>query len=151
MADREEYQSLVDDEDDGDDDVSRHLSPLCDPRHLLHRILVLVFMCFLGFGENRLRFTLSAGVITVTHTHTLSYSCSHRVIFSWQSVFDRGTLFSPCLGEFGLGGVGFHVKVKLFLSVSGSYFCYDNPAALQTQVIQVCEAVVSPCPLRKHT
>ncbi|XP_048017137.1 major facilitator superfamily domain-containing protein 1 isoform X1 [Megalobrama amblycephala] len=67
MAARDEYQSLVDDEDDEDNDVSRHLSPLCDPRHLLHRILVLVFMCFLGFG---------------------------------------------------------------------SYFCYDNPAALQTQVIQ---------------
>uniref|UniRef100_A0A672MFS1 Lysosomal dipeptide transporter MFSD1 n=1 Tax=Sinocyclocheilus grahami TaxID=75366 RepID=A0A672MFS1_SINGR len=47
--------------------VSRHLSPLCDPTHLLHRILVLLFMCFLGFG---------------------------------------------------------------------SYFCYDNPAALQTQFIQ---------------
>uniref|UniRef100_A0A671LLF3 Lysosomal dipeptide transporter MFSD1 n=1 Tax=Sinocyclocheilus anshuiensis TaxID=1608454 RepID=A0A671LLF3_9TELE len=50
-----------------DEGVSRHLSPLCDPTHLLHRILVLLFMCFLGFG---------------------------------------------------------------------SYFCYDNPAALQTQVIQ---------------
>ncbi|KAI2656612.1 Major facilitator superfamily domain-containing protein 1 [Labeo rohita] len=43
------------------------MSPLCDPTHLMHRIVVLVFMCFLGFG---------------------------------------------------------------------SYFCYDNPAALQTQVIQ---------------
>uniref|UniRef100_A0A9J8AZT2 Lysosomal dipeptide transporter MFSD1 n=1 Tax=Cyprinus carpio carpio TaxID=630221 RepID=A0A9J8AZT2_CYPCA len=55
------------DDDEDDEDVSRHLSPLCDPTHLLHRILVLLFMCFLGFG---------------------------------------------------------------------SYFCYDNPAALQTQVIQ---------------
>uniref|UniRef100_A0A673GGP7 Lysosomal dipeptide transporter MFSD1 n=1 Tax=Sinocyclocheilus rhinocerous TaxID=307959 RepID=A0A673GGP7_9TELE len=62
----EEYEGLLD-EDEDDEGVSRHLSPLCDPTHLLHRILVLVFMCFLGFG---------------------------------------------------------------------SYFCYDNPAALQTQVIQ---------------
>uniref|UniRef100_A0A8C2G5J4 Lysosomal dipeptide transporter MFSD1 n=1 Tax=Cyprinus carpio TaxID=7962 RepID=A0A8C2G5J4_CYPCA len=66
MADRHEYESLLEDDED-DEDVSRHLSPLCDPTHLLHRILVLLFMCFLGFG---------------------------------------------------------------------SYFCYDNPAALQTQVIQ---------------
>uniref|UniRef100_A0A8C1UVW2 Major facilitator superfamily domain containing 1 n=1 Tax=Cyprinus carpio TaxID=7962 RepID=A0A8C1UVW2_CYPCA len=66
MADRHEYESLLEDDED-DEDVSRHLFPLCDPTHLLHRILVLLFMCFLGFG---------------------------------------------------------------------SYFCYDNPAALQTQVIQ---------------
>ncbi|XP_056612211.1 major facilitator superfamily domain-containing protein 1 [Triplophysa dalaica] len=68
MADSGERRSLLK-EDDGDDgeDVSVNMSPLCDPRHLLHRILVLIFMCFLGFG---------------------------------------------------------------------SYFCYDNPAALQTQVMQ---------------
>uniref|UniRef100_A0A8D3DPY4 Lysosomal dipeptide transporter MFSD1 n=1 Tax=Scophthalmus maximus TaxID=52904 RepID=A0A8D3DPY4_SCOMX len=46
----------------------RPMSAICDPGHLLHRVVVLVFMCFLGFG---------------------------------------------------------------------SYFCYDNPAALQTQVLQV--------------
>uniref|UniRef100_A0A8D3CQE1 Lysosomal dipeptide transporter MFSD1 n=1 Tax=Scophthalmus maximus TaxID=52904 RepID=A0A8D3CQE1_SCOMX len=45
----------------------RPMSAICDPGHLLHRVVVLVFMCFLGFG---------------------------------------------------------------------SYFCYDNPAALQTQVLQ---------------
>jgi len=53
MADREEHRSLLDDDDeDEEDEGSRHLSPLCDPRHLLHRILVLLFMCFLGFGKN---------------------------------------------------------------------------------------------------
>uniref|UniRef100_A0A672M9Q2 Lysosomal dipeptide transporter MFSD1 n=1 Tax=Sinocyclocheilus grahami TaxID=75366 RepID=A0A672M9Q2_SINGR len=69
MAAREEYAGLLeeDEEEEEDEGVSRHLSPLCDPTHLLHRILVLLFMCFLGFG---------------------------------------------------------------------SYFCYDNPAALQTQFIQ---------------
>uniref|UniRef100_A0A8D1YII1 Lysosomal dipeptide transporter MFSD1 n=1 Tax=Sus scrofa TaxID=9823 RepID=A0A8D1YII1_PIG len=46
-------------------DAPRALSALCDPSHLAHRLLVLLLMCFLGFG---------------------------------------------------------------------SYFCYDNPAALQTQV-----------------
>uniref|UniRef100_A0A4W6C0E9 Lysosomal dipeptide transporter MFSD1 n=1 Tax=Lates calcarifer TaxID=8187 RepID=A0A4W6C0E9_LATCA len=45
----------------------RPMPAICDPSHLLHRVVVLLFMCFLGFG---------------------------------------------------------------------SYFCYDNPAALQTQVIQ---------------
>lgn len=58
MADLGERRSLLnkhdDDDDDGGDneeDVSVNMSPLCDPRHLLHRILVLIFMCFLGFGE----------------------------------------------------------------------------------------------------
>ncbi len=52
MAGRE-YEGLLDDDED-DEDVSRHLSPLCDPTHLLHRIVVLIFMCFLGFGKSRL-------------------------------------------------------------------------------------------------
>uniref|UniRef100_A0A673ZGD6 Lysosomal dipeptide transporter MFSD1 n=1 Tax=Salmo trutta TaxID=8032 RepID=A0A673ZGD6_SALTR len=70
----EERQNLLDDEGDisssGPRNESRPVRPmsaLCDPRRLPHRIFVLLFMCFLGFG---------------------------------------------------------------------SYFCYDNPAALQTQVIQ---------------
>ncbi|XP_063763228.1 major facilitator superfamily domain-containing protein 1 isoform X2 [Eleginops maclovinus] len=73
MADYEERQSLLGDEDKGRQAAEaaggpgRPLPAICDPGHLLHRIVVLVFMCFLGFG---------------------------------------------------------------------SYFCYDNPAALQTQVIQ---------------
>ncbi|KAL3057461.1 hypothetical protein OYC64_007854 [Pagothenia borchgrevinki] len=70
MADYEEQQSLLGDEaEDRQAAVGpgRPLPAICDPGHLLHRVVVLVFMCFLGFG---------------------------------------------------------------------SYFCYDNPAALQTQVIQ---------------
>ncbi|KAM6961480.1 lysosomal dipeptide transporter MFSD1 [Aplochiton taeniatus] len=71
MADIEERQSLLGSEED-DDDIQRDrgpgrpLSAISDPSHLLHRIIVLIFMCFLGFG---------------------------------------------------------------------SYFCYDNPASLQTEVI----------------
>ncbi|KAG7479059.1 major facilitator superfamily domain-containing protein 1 isoform X2 [Solea senegalensis] len=79
MADFEERRSLLGDEDErfvGDREPQRGaggtggtgaMPAICDPRHLLHRVVVLVFMCFLGFG---------------------------------------------------------------------SYFCYDNPAALQTQVLQ---------------
>ncbi|XP_062409222.1 major facilitator superfamily domain-containing protein 1 [Sardina pilchardus] len=72
MAGMGEDEDLISEEDpltrqgDGSGRGGR-LSPICDPAHWLHRIVVLVFMCFLGFG---------------------------------------------------------------------SYFCYDNPAALQTQVIQ---------------
>ncbi|XP_030599305.1 lysosomal dipeptide transporter MFSD1 isoform X2 [Archocentrus centrarchus] len=62
----EERQSLLG-ENDGDREPGKPMPAICDPNHLLHRVVVLVFMCFLGFG---------------------------------------------------------------------SYFCYDNPAALQTQVIQ---------------
>ncbi|XP_066565447.1 lysosomal dipeptide transporter MFSD1 isoform X2 [Amia ocellicauda] len=78
MADGEERRGLLD-EDESEPAIpslpgSRHdpasrrpMSAITDPSTLLHRIVVLVFMCFLGFG---------------------------------------------------------------------SYFCYDNPAALQTQILQ---------------
>ncbi|KAI3354217.1 hypothetical protein L3Q82_018751 [Scortum barcoo] len=66
MADYEERRSLLGDENEGSP-AGRPLSAICDPTHLLHRVVVLLFMCFLGFG---------------------------------------------------------------------SYFCYDNPAALQTEVLQ---------------
>ncbi|KAF3692695.1 Major facilitator superfamily domain-containing protein 1 [Channa argus] len=74
MAGFDERRSLLGDEGERSfasgqtpDKPSRPMLAICDPSHLLHRVVVLVFMCFLGFG---------------------------------------------------------------------SYFCYDNPAALQTQVIQ---------------
>ncbi|KAK6478695.1 major facilitator superfamily domain-containing protein 1 isoform X1 [Huso huso] len=76
MAEREERRGLVQGEDDSEASPSsskygssseKQLSACCDPSRLLHRIVVLIFMCFLGFG---------------------------------------------------------------------SYFCYDNPAALQTQIVQ---------------
>uniref|UniRef100_A0A7N6AL94 Lysosomal dipeptide transporter MFSD1 n=1 Tax=Anabas testudineus TaxID=64144 RepID=A0A7N6AL94_ANATE len=73
MAGSEEQRSLLGDEDEPlpggktSRGPGRPLPAICDPNHLLHRVVVLLFMCFLGFG---------------------------------------------------------------------SYFCYDNPAALQTQVLQ---------------
>ncbi|XP_019944196.2 lysosomal dipeptide transporter MFSD1 isoform X1 [Paralichthys olivaceus] len=75
MADFEERRGLLGEEGDegslsggqADGGPGRAMPAICDPAHLLHRVVVLVFMCFLGFG---------------------------------------------------------------------SYFCYDNPAALQTQVLQ---------------
>ncbi|XP_015216457.1 lysosomal dipeptide transporter MFSD1 isoform X1 [Lepisosteus oculatus] len=78
MAEREERRGLLDEDNSEVADPSlsddrdgsgpgRRMPSICDPSTLLHRIVVLIFMCFLGFG---------------------------------------------------------------------SYFCYDNPAALQTQVIQ---------------
>lgn len=70
----EEHRGLLGpDLDDEDQDSLAEGEPrtplpaICDPSHLMHRIVVLIFMCFLGFG---------------------------------------------------------------------SYFCYDNPAALQTEVLQ---------------
>ncbi|XP_029965187.1 lysosomal dipeptide transporter MFSD1 isoform X1 [Salarias fasciatus] len=72
MAEIEEQQSLLGAEEQQEEDAAprgggRPLAAICDPSRLPHRVVVLCFMCFLGFG---------------------------------------------------------------------SYFCYDNPAALQTQVIQ---------------
>lgn len=75
MADFDERQSMLGEEDEEPvthrqtaGGPGKALPAICDPSHLLHRLVVLVFMCFLGFG---------------------------------------------------------------------SYFCYDNPAALQTQFLQV--------------
>uniref|UniRef100_A0A8C1LZM3 Lysosomal dipeptide transporter MFSD1 n=1 Tax=Cyprinus carpio TaxID=7962 RepID=A0A8C1LZM3_CYPCA len=45
------FEGLIHSSESLRSDVPRHLFPLCDPTHLLHRILVLVFMCFLGFGS----------------------------------------------------------------------------------------------------
>ncbi|XP_063061737.1 major facilitator superfamily domain-containing protein 1 [Engraulis encrasicolus] len=71
MAGMGEEDSLIQGEDSFSgsdrDGRARTMPAICDPSHWAHRIVVLVFMCFLGFG---------------------------------------------------------------------SYFCYDNPAALQTQVMQ---------------
>ncbi|XP_054901508.1 major facilitator superfamily domain-containing protein 1 isoform X2 [Poeciliopsis prolifica] len=74
MADSEDRWALLGGENEGPlagrqepGGPERTMSAICDPSRLPHRVVVLVFMCFLGFG---------------------------------------------------------------------SYFCYDNPAALQTQVIQ---------------
>ncbi|KAF6725774.1 Major facilitator superfamily domain-containing protein 1 [Oryzias melastigma] len=73
MADFEEQQNLLEDDESSSGErgsasgADRQMSAICDPSRALHRVVVLTFMCFLGFG---------------------------------------------------------------------SYFCYDNPAALQTQVIQ---------------
>ncbi|XP_072524601.1 lysosomal dipeptide transporter MFSD1 isoform X1 [Salminus brasiliensis] len=67
MASRDEDERLLNENHHDRDNTSPRMSPLLDPGHLLHRIVVLGFMCFLGFG---------------------------------------------------------------------SYFCYDNPAALQKQVMQ---------------
>uniref|UniRef100_A0A667XXA8 Lysosomal dipeptide transporter MFSD1 n=1 Tax=Myripristis murdjan TaxID=586833 RepID=A0A667XXA8_9TELE len=60
MADVEERQGLLDDEDDvsfsgrrSATGPGRPMWAICDPSHLLHRIVVLMFMCFLGFGEQR--------------------------------------------------------------------------------------------------
>lgn len=50
MADREETQRLLNKNEDGVEN-RRRLSPFCDPNHLLHRVVVLLFMCFLGFGK----------------------------------------------------------------------------------------------------
>lgn len=57
MADYEERRSLLGEEDEGPsggrpaaNGPGRPLPPICDPSHLLHRVVVLLFMCFLGFG-----------------------------------------------------------------------------------------------------
>lgn len=50
MADLEERQRLLGDEDRGSG-PGRPMLAICDPSRLLHRLVVLFFMCFLGFGK----------------------------------------------------------------------------------------------------
>lgn len=50
----EEARALLGDRPEGDSAVRgapRALPALCDPSHLSHRLVVLLLMCFLGFGE----------------------------------------------------------------------------------------------------
>lgn len=109
MADREEHRSLLD--EDEEDEGSRHLSPLCDPRHLLHRILVLVFMCFLGFGKKKNTINPDDESQDTHHPHI------HIHIALYSHDFVSFTLRVPwsysVVTMFGLSGVRFHVKVKL--------------------------------------
>lgn len=58
MADYDDRQSLVGEEDEDASSTltsptgpGRPMPAICDPNHLLHRVVVLVFMCFLGFGK----------------------------------------------------------------------------------------------------
>lgn len=58
MADFDERQSMLAEEDEEPvthrqtaGGPGKALPAICDPSHLLHRLVVLVFMCFLGFGE----------------------------------------------------------------------------------------------------
>lgn len=52
MADR---HPIVGDEDPDpyDRGPGRAMPAICDPKHILHRVVVLCFMCFLGFGKLR--------------------------------------------------------------------------------------------------
>lgn len=53
MADFEDRQPILEDED-RDSAVKgpgRPLPAICDPKHIAHRVVVLCFMCFLGFGK----------------------------------------------------------------------------------------------------
>ena len=53
MTDIEERQSLlgnVNGESEAEE-PGKQMSAISDPTRLLHRIVVLIFMCFLGFGE----------------------------------------------------------------------------------------------------
>lgn len=55
MADSEDRRAILgeEDEDPADSGPGRPMPAICDPRHILHRVVVLGFMCFLGFGERR--------------------------------------------------------------------------------------------------
>lgn len=40
----------------------RPMAAICDPSKLAHRVVVLIFMCFLGFGEWKVSGTLASSL-----------------------------------------------------------------------------------------
>lgn len=84
MADSGERRSLLkEDDEDDEDDVSVNMSPLCDPRHLLHRILVLIFMCFLGFGEISHARARARTHALITYSNTVIFTTDRPDFATW--------------------------------------------------------------------
>ncbi len=84
----------------------------CDPRRWLHRFIMLVFMCFLSFGE-------------LGNKH-LSIGTAAGKQWAWSNTY---YYIYP------------HVPIPL---ITGSYYCYDNPAALTKIFLQV-STLLHPC------
>uniref|UniRef100_A0AAQ5X3E6 Lysosomal dipeptide transporter MFSD1 n=1 Tax=Amphiprion ocellaris TaxID=80972 RepID=A0AAQ5X3E6_AMPOC len=98
MADLEERQNLLEDEDEDRQTPrgpGRPMLPICDPSHLLHRVVVLVFMCFLGFGEQFSRL----GTIIFS-----LFVCVGQVIFASGALLNRFWLMEVGRFVFGIGG-----------------------------------------------
>uniref|UniRef100_A0A5F8HEC3 Lysosomal dipeptide transporter MFSD1 n=1 Tax=Monodelphis domestica TaxID=13616 RepID=A0A5F8HEC3_MONDO len=68
---------------------------ICDPAHLAHRLLALVFMCFLGFGHAPEHCTIHASVFLV-----LLAQCDS--VFLWW-LFNRSGIWNPVV--FALGAI----------------------------------------------
>uniref|UniRef100_A0A7N6F828 Lysosomal dipeptide transporter MFSD1 n=1 Tax=Anabas testudineus TaxID=64144 RepID=A0A7N6F828_ANATE len=61
----------------------RPLPAICDPNHLLHRVVVLLFMCFLGFGEC---FTSAPDVfLSCLHQDLNLNTASFMQLYAWYS------------------------------------------------------------------
>uniref|UniRef100_A0A673WZS0 Lysosomal dipeptide transporter MFSD1 n=1 Tax=Salmo trutta TaxID=8032 RepID=A0A673WZS0_SALTR len=140
----EERQKLLDEEGDisssGPRNESRPVKPmsaLCDPRRLLHRIFVLLFMCFLGFDtflviwtSNALTFSLLSGLHQDMKLNTSMFMQLYAW-YSWPNVvlcflggFLLDRVFGIRLGTiiFALfvcvGQVGKHHMMEMYLMLS---------------------------------
>uniref|UniRef100_A0A671U2D4 Lysosomal dipeptide transporter MFSD1 n=1 Tax=Sparus aurata TaxID=8175 RepID=A0A671U2D4_SPAAU len=109
MADYEERRSLLGEEDEGPsggrpaaNGPGRPLPPICDPSHLLHRVVVLLFMCFLGF-ESCFIFVLSFFLRLGTIIFSL-FVCVGQVIFATGALVNRYWLCEVGRFVFGIGG-----------------------------------------------
>uniref|UniRef100_A0A7N6AEZ0 Lysosomal dipeptide transporter MFSD1 n=1 Tax=Anabas testudineus TaxID=64144 RepID=A0A7N6AEZ0_ANATE len=84
-----EQRSLLGDEDEPlpggktSRGPGRPLPAICDPNHLLHRVVVLLFMCFLGFGEC---FTSAPDVfLSCLHQDLNLNTASFMQLYAWYS------------------------------------------------------------------
>uniref|UniRef100_A0A3Q3DRX6 Lysosomal dipeptide transporter MFSD1 n=1 Tax=Hippocampus comes TaxID=109280 RepID=A0A3Q3DRX6_HIPCM len=125
MADIEEDRPLLAAEA-GDEDslsggeesgrVGRPLPAICDPAHVLHRVVVLVFMCFLGFGKHERAPTWSVGDLNLNTAKfmqlyawlgTIIFSlfvCIGQLIFATGALVNRFWLMEIGRFIFGIGG-----------------------------------------------
>uniref|UniRef100_A0A8C2WCX4 Lysosomal dipeptide transporter MFSD1 n=1 Tax=Cyclopterus lumpus TaxID=8103 RepID=A0A8C2WCX4_CYCLU len=115
MADYEERQSLLGDGDEGLSTAGgpgRPMPAISDPRHLLHRVVVLVFMCFLGFAFV-LAILLNRGFFlfflkkNIYRLGTIIFSlfvCVGQVIFAAGALVNHFWLMEAGRFIFGIGG-----------------------------------------------
>uniref|UniRef100_A0A6Q2Y092 Lysosomal dipeptide transporter MFSD1 n=1 Tax=Esox lucius TaxID=8010 RepID=A0A6Q2Y092_ESOLU len=113
MADTEERQRLLDEDGDipssrpiNESGPGRPMSALCDPSRLLHRLVVLAFMCFLGFACAVFNAFVSVNA-SPDRLGTIIFAlfvCIGQVIFAAGALLDRFWLMEVGRFVFGIGG-----------------------------------------------
>uniref|UniRef100_A0A672FX47 Lysosomal dipeptide transporter MFSD1 n=1 Tax=Salarias fasciatus TaxID=181472 RepID=A0A672FX47_SALFA len=107
MAEIEEQQSLLGAEEQQEEDAAprgggRPLAAICDPSRLPHRVVVLCFMCFLGFA---VCLVLLAQRVSLLGTILFSlFVCVGQIIFAAGALANQFWVMEMGRFVFGIGG-----------------------------------------------